>query len=100
MNIENFPTSEAAKRMMGYITGNGFYDRSYVGKWIFQVMGIEMDEARRIIEDELPYQNRMLSGSTKTDDLYIRIISGTKCSIQLYSKNNKKVKASRNHKSL
>lgn len=56
MNIENFPTSEAAKRMMGYITGNGFYDRSYVGKWIFQVMGIEMDEARRIIEDELPYQ--------------------------------------------
>lgn len=56
MNIENFPTSEAAKRMMGYITGNGFYDRSYVGKWIFQVMGIEMDETRRIIEDELPYQ--------------------------------------------
>ena len=56
MNIENFPTSEAAKRMMGYITGNGSYDRSYVGKWIFQVMGIEMDEARRIIEDELPYQ--------------------------------------------
>lgn len=56
MNIENFPTSEAAKRMMGYITGNGFYDRSYVGKRIFQVMGIEMDEARRIIEDELPYQ--------------------------------------------
>ena len=56
MNIENFPTSEAAKRMMGYITGNGFYDRSYVGKWIFQVMGVEMDEARRIIEDELPYQ--------------------------------------------
>lgn len=56
MNIENFPTSEAAKRMMGYITGNGFYDRSYVGKWIFQVMGIEMDEARRVIEDELPYQ--------------------------------------------
>lgn len=56
MNIENFPTSEAAKRMMGYITGNGFYDRSYVGKWIFQIMGIEMDEARRIIEDELPYQ--------------------------------------------
>lgn len=56
MNIENFPTSESAKRMMGYITGNGFYDKSYVGKWIFQVMGIEMDEARRIIEDELPYQ--------------------------------------------
>ena len=24
MNIENFPTSEAAKRMMGYITGMDF----------------------------------------------------------------------------
>lgn len=34
----------------------------------------------------------MLSGSAKPDDLYIRIISGTKCSIQLYSKNNKKLK--------
>lgn len=56
MNIENFPTSESAKRMMSYITGNGFYDRSWVGKWIFQVMGQEMDEVRRIIVDELPYQ--------------------------------------------
>lgn len=56
MNIENFPTSESAKRMMSYITGNGFYDKSWVGKWIFQVMGQEMDEVRRIIVDELPYQ--------------------------------------------
>ena len=56
MNIENFPTSESAKRMMSYITGNGFYDKSWVGKWIFQVMGQEMDEVRRIIIDELPYQ--------------------------------------------
>ena len=37
-------------------------------------------------------QNRMLSGSTKADDLYIRIISETKCSVQLYSQNNKKLK--------
>ena len=56
MNIENFPTSESARRMMRYITGNGFYDQSYVGKWIFQIMGEEMDDARRRIEDELPYQ--------------------------------------------
>ena len=47
-NIENFPTSETAKRMMTYITGNGFYDKSYVGKWIFQVMGLEWDEAYRL----------------------------------------------------
>lgn len=56
MNTENFPTSESAKRMMGYITGNEFYGKSYVGKWIFQVMGKEMDDAHLRIEEELPYQ--------------------------------------------
>lgn len=55
MNLEQFPTSETAKKMLGYITGNGFYDNSYVGKWIFQVMGEEMGDARAII-DELPLQ--------------------------------------------
>lgn len=54
-NIENFPTSETAKRMMTYITGNGFYDKSYVGKWIFQVMGLEWDEAYKFA-DELQEQ--------------------------------------------
>ena len=53
MNLEQFPTSETAKKMLSYITGNGFYDNSYVGKWIFQVMGEEMGDARAII-DELP----------------------------------------------
>ena len=56
MNIENFPTSQSAKRMMGYITGNEFYGKSYVGKWIFQAMGKEMDDAHLRIEEELPYQ--------------------------------------------
>lgn len=55
MNLEQFPTSETAKKMLGYITGNGFYDNSYVGKWIFQVMGEEVGDARAII-DELPLQ--------------------------------------------
>ena len=55
MNLEQFPTSETAKKMLSYITGNGFYDNSYVGKWIFQVMGEEMGDARAII-DELPLQ--------------------------------------------
>lgn len=50
-DIEKFPTSEEAKLMMSYITGNGWYDKSYVGKWIFQVMGIEMDKAEAIAED-------------------------------------------------
>lgn len=55
MDLENFPTSESAKRMLESVDSGGFYDKSYVGKWIFQVMGLEMDEAKRFIE-ELPYQ--------------------------------------------
>ena len=43
MDLENFPTSESARRMMDRIT-KGFYEKSYVGKWIFQVMGMEWDE--------------------------------------------------------
>lgn len=52
--LEHFPTSESARRQLRYITA-GFYDSSYVGKWIFQVMGQEYDDARRIIQ-ELPAQ--------------------------------------------
>jgi hypothetical protein len=55
MNLENFPSSESAKRMLESVDSGGFYDKSYVGKWIFQIMGLEMDEARKFIE-ELPYQ--------------------------------------------
>lgn len=54
MDLENFPTSESAKRMMDTIP-KGFYANSYVGKWIFQVMGLELDDAKARVE-ELPYQ--------------------------------------------
>lgn len=47
-DIEHFPKSEAAQRMMSRITP--IYDNSYVGKWIFEVMGIEMDETRKLVE--------------------------------------------------
>lgn len=53
-DIENFPKSESAKRMLSYVT-QGFYDKSYVGKWMFEVMGREYDSARELIED-LPNQ--------------------------------------------
>lgn len=53
-DIEDFPTSESAKRMLGYVS-DGFYDESYVGKWLFQVMGLEYDSARELAEN-LPYQ--------------------------------------------
>lgn len=49
MNLENFPTSPAAKRMMK--TVSPIYDKSYVAKWIFQVMGLEIDEAWQFIEE-------------------------------------------------
>lgn len=53
-DLEHFPTSPAAVRMMSYITRN-WYDKSYVGKWIFQVMGDEIDGTKNIV-DSLKYQ--------------------------------------------
>ena len=53
-DLENFPTSESAKKMLSYVS-DGFYDESYVGKWIFQVMGIEYDKALEKVM-ELPDQ--------------------------------------------
>lgn len=53
-DLENFPTSKSALKMLGYVS-DGFYDKSYVGKWLYQVMGIEYDAALQIVED-LPYQ--------------------------------------------
>lgn len=53
-NLEQFPTSESALRMLSYVS-DGFYDRSYVGKWMYQVMGSEYDTAREKIES-LPAQ--------------------------------------------
>lgn len=54
LDLENFPTSESAKKMLSYVS-DGFYDESYVGKWLFQVMGIEYDKVLEIIQN-LPEQ--------------------------------------------
>ena len=53
-DLENFPTSESAKKMLSYVS-DGFYDNSYVGKWIYQVMGHEYDTAYEMVES-LPDQ--------------------------------------------
>lgn len=53
-DLETFPTSESALKMLSYVT-QGFYDKSYVGKWLYQVMGQEYDEALKLAE-ELKYQ--------------------------------------------
>lgn len=47
-DLEHFPTTDTAKRMMSRISP--IYDRSYVGKWLFEVMGLEMEEARTLVE--------------------------------------------------
>lgn len=49
MDIENFPTSGTAIRMMQRVSP--IYGNSYVAKWLFQVMGIEMGEARQYYEE-------------------------------------------------
>lgn len=54
MDIENFPTNEVAKQMLSYVT-EGWYDRSYVGKWLYQVMGMTMEQVKQRYE-ELPDQ--------------------------------------------
>lgn len=48
-DIEHFPTSPSAIRMMSRVSP--IYGRSYVGKWIYQVMGMEMDAARLRLEE-------------------------------------------------
>ena len=54
VDLEKFPSSEAAKRMLSYVT-KGWYDKSYVGKWVYEVMGREIDSAVDFFE-ELPLQ--------------------------------------------
>lgn len=54
MELNSFPESGSAKRMLSYVT-KGWYDRSYIGKWLYEVMGRELDRGEKVIE-ELPYQ--------------------------------------------
>ena len=53
-DIENFPTSRAAVDMLHSIS-EGFYQDSYVMKWLLQVEGLEWDSAESILEG-LPSQ--------------------------------------------
>lgn len=58
IDLEHFPTNETALRMMERISP--IYDRSYIGKWIFEVMGMEMGEARAYFEElrQQPFPER------------------------------------------
>lgn len=58
IDLEHFPTNEIAIRMMERISP--IYGRSYVGKWIFEIMGMEMGEARTYFEElrQQPFPER------------------------------------------
>lgn len=49
IDLEKFPTSPAAKRALKTISP--IYDKAYVGKWMLQVMGLEIDEAWKFFEE-------------------------------------------------
>lgn len=48
-DIEKFPTSPSAVRMLSRVSP--IYERSYVGKWLYQVMGLEIDTVRGRFEE-------------------------------------------------
>ena len=48
IDLDKFPTSETAKRMLKRVSP--VYQNSYTAKWLYQVMGMELDEARSIVE--------------------------------------------------
>lgn len=54
MDLERYPTNETALRMMAQISP--IYDRSWVAKYLFQAMGIELEDAHTRTDDELPLQ--------------------------------------------
>ena len=48
-DIERFPASDTAQRMLSRVSP--VYENSYVVKWLYEVMGIEFDEARKIVQE-------------------------------------------------
>lgn len=54
VNLEAFPSNETAKEMLNMVTKD-WYEKSYVGKWIFQIMGKQMENAKELY-DELRLQ--------------------------------------------
>ena len=49
MVLDDFPTNDTADRMLSMISP--IYDDSYVGKWIFEVLGKVFGDATQIIHD-------------------------------------------------
>ncbi|MEG1562161.1 MAG: putative phage tail protein [Bacteroides sp.] len=45
----NVPTTETGKRMIRSVSP--IYDKAYTARWMFEVMGIEMEEARKYVDE-------------------------------------------------
>lgn len=48
-DIERFPRSPTAQRMLNRVSP--IYENSYVVKWLYEVMGVELDEARQLVQE-------------------------------------------------
>lgn len=48
IDLDNFPANETAQRMLSRVSP--IYDRSYVMKWLYQVMGVELEEMKYYIK--------------------------------------------------
>lgn len=47
--MEQILTSESAKQMIDYVSP--IYGKSRIGLWLFQVIGLEIDDVKTICED-------------------------------------------------
>lgn len=49
INLDEFPVREAARDMLGMVSP--IYDQSYVGKWMFEIMGLPIGEAQQYVRE-------------------------------------------------
>lgn len=75
VDLEHFPTNEVAQRLLTYVT-RGWYDKSYVGKWIYEVIGLELETAsRRISEARSRHFRKQLHGECIFTSLCMEYLS-------------------------
>lgn len=49
VDLEHFPVSENGQKLLSYVTA-GWYDKAYVGKWMFEVEGSALDQIQPYFE--------------------------------------------------
>lgn len=64
-DLEHFPENEVAQRLLMYVT-RGWYNKSYIGKWIYEIIGQELSTAINYVYET---QNQAFP-STATWGLY------------------------------